>query len=206
MRSTDLAAVILRITTDKQTSEDVEFALGAYEPLLDKYTAILMGKFTSGTGKNFLADENVKMFAYAFKRGGNTLRTLQWVVDQCKHFGYEEVKAEVVSSFLECLRLRGQTTIFPTILAQNIAQLIGNPMEILVEDLDQVARVEEFPDIVSKAEGMLFDRGIILTQRERDLIHLLSVQFDLGWAAEQMGISKQRVSALLLQLREKASL
>lgn len=204
----DVAQVIERIVSGDFDSHDVELLITAYTPLIDKYVAILSGKLVSSEGKSFLRDENVKMFAYSFNRGGDVLKTLQWVIKQCKNFTYSEIRAEVTRSFLECIIYKGWMKEFPYKLARNVAELIGNPMEVLVAEI-KTSTVDPANlnfELLTRAEIMFSERGIVLTSVEKRIIQELSKNYNVERIAAKFGVSKQAIYATLRRLKKKASL
>ena len=206
MDTIDVGSVIERIATGEFDQEDVDLLMRAYEPLISKYVTILTGHFTSTAGKNFLADDNVRLFAYAFQRGGNVEKTLYWVVTQCRRYTTRELRAEVVRSFLECIIYRGWMREFPNRLAQNIRQLLGNPLDVLVPEVHISVSDPALSNIdrLTLAEEIFTERGIVLTFAERRVIRALSEDFHLTRAAKRLGMSKQNVSQTLRRLRRKA--
>ena len=206
--STPLTEALARYTSGTARATDVDLILTAYEPYITKYLSIVQGTYLATRPQALLTDDAVRVFAYSFKRGGDVLKTLHWVVDQCRRYTGHELRAEVIRSFLESLAEHGWARCFPSILAKNIAQLIGNQFEELIADVEYFPADEDECVVsrIPKAEQIFNDRGIVLTARERDLIRLLSYRMDLAWAARQLDISRTRAYTIFNRLKKKAQL
>lgn len=202
------------------TQADVEAMLAAFAPLISKYITVLLGKFHTESGKNYLSDTNVRIFALSFRRGGNVLKTLQWVVAQCRRFSQDEIHLTVVEVFLDCMRRPERLHVFASELAKSLSVLIGNPMEILAADVSEYAKFGKAPDPQRAAETftlveeMFAERGIVLTGNERALLRALRDQLDepetkelnLRAAARSLGLNRMYAHRLFHHLCEKARL
>lgn len=191
------------------TQAQLEELLNSYRYLFEKYLVILTGSEVSSTGHPFLSDEAVRIFVLHFRRGGNLQKVLRWVVTQCRRFSRDELYAEVVRTFLECVRSTGAATKFSTMLATNISQLIGDTLTTSLQTNDRSPRTPrtydpDEPLPPCRAEEIFDDREIVLTLRERELLRLLSHDFNLSKAARLMGVSRQRVNDLYNRLKRKA--
>ena len=122
---------------------------------------------------------------------------------------------------------------FPKKLAKNISEMIGNPLLVLLDDIEQhciysdganntgikqesgIDAVASNEDVVQEAldlamqpcnmvEALFQERGVILTQRERSVVRLLADNYDVRWAAKQLDISVKRVYDVISQLKNKA--
>lgn len=198
------------------TSADVLLLLNSYRSAINKYVAILVGREVSPSGRPFSTDDAVRVFAYSFRRGGDVMKTLRWVVEQCRRYTKEELEAEVIRVFLECMREKGYARELPSRLAKNIAELIGmNLLETTLQasvdssgesvvfyEGDDALEACEAPPCL--AESLYDERGIVLTFRERELLRYMSESYNLSLAARRMGVTRQRAKALFDRLCKKA--
>ena len=223
MPTSDVATAIAHYTTGDFTQDEIELILRSFEPLFLRYTSILRGHFIRD-GVSVLIDDDVRVFALSLRHGGNTELTLRWLVKECRQFSDSELRVTVVEAFFKALHLHGWMKNYSKYLALNLKELIGNPVIVLIEDLQQAnggdneSLLAQIPDPQSiddvvyqrimsnltEAECLFHDRGIVLTVRERNVIRLLSINYNIQWVAQQIGISRQRVYTILNQLKDKA--
>ena len=228
MSTSDVATAIQHFYTGTATQPELELLLRSYEPLFRYYIALLRGNLPQ-RGTSLLSNDGVRIFAYSFRQGGDMERTLQWVVSQCRRFSGSELRATVVEAFFHAIAAQGRVASYSRYLAENLRELLGNPLEVLIDDLHRIddetpeqtdSAVECIPaatDVADDAyqhvmssltevERLFHERGIVLTMRERDVIRLLAFRYDVDWVATQLDLSRRRVYAILEQLKEKARL
>jgi DNA-binding CsgD family transcriptional regulator len=216
----DLKQLIQKVQDDGYSLKDGEanLILDAYKPLFLKYLTILKGNFQSPSGKIYISGGDVQRFVGEFHRAKSPLHTLRWVADRCERFDSEELLQEIRRTFLECLKYRNWFFIFPMHLARSIAQLISDPLEEVFTDISEwtpgssvTTDIHESVRLLSSAgiplaEQIFYDRGVIITDREKTLLRILSVGYDIKEAASRMRISKSRAYGILNNLKKKAKI
>ena len=219
MKSEILQEAIERISNGGRDERDVDLVLSSYKPLFYKYLGIINGHYSGPSGNSYLSDHDVQRFAGEFKNSKSLILTLRWVSTRCARFSQEELYQEIIRVFLSVLRYKNWFFIFPMHLARSVAQLISDPIEEIFIDPTEN---DEFSDGLSPrlhpsiiqyanmgiplAEQIFDERGVILTDRERQLLRLLSENYCVHDAALTMGVNYSRAYAILKSLRRKAKI
>ena len=211
----DLNAVTQRYRTHTELPGDVDFILLSYTPLVKKYTDLLTGRFRCYGDRPLLSDKNILYFAQALTRYGDKSRTLWWAIKKCTAIGRDVIEVEVQATLLQCFRDRGWVKHFPTVLAKNVAELLGSAKDILYCELSQYRDLKVSLDSdffrkvapqISRAEELFDERRITITARERDVLRALGEDYNFAAAGRALGISRQRVRRIMKRLQEKAEL
>lgn len=200
---------IERYQSGLATPLDTLRILEAFEPLTQKYISFILGKLSVIHGVSIFHIKEMQLLLGTFPDHGSLSNNYHWMLTQCKKYTSDELRLEVISTFLECIRNKGWIKYFSIKLGRNLLQLFGHPdQEVLVDYIEET--ITDTEDKTTRLDSTIqcilqsvLDIGIALTDKELCVITLLNENYSITVAADKMGLSIWAVYKILIRLKKR---